>query len=300
MWSHGANPRWTRPSSIKHGPVRPNPAPMTCSIGAGIPVGTDWVCHAFESSLMAADAISDGSICTPAGRLLLSGDGLRGTNVQRTRSTPADPVNGVGSNPCASLYWGARQAALSFWPGSGPVHRTTRPAHCQYTSGGRAPLSRHGPHESGRSMLTLHPSGTRPLYEQITETLQREIADGNAPRRHATSLVAPTRPRSAGQPHHRRHRVRRARGGGGHRGARRIRHLRPAAVDTTPTRLAAAARPRPHSLGARPAALAARARASTVNVEREASPRPGAARPADARYDRVRLGRGRSSPDSHD
>ena len=30
-------------------------------------------------------------------------------------------------------------------------------------------------------MLTLHPSGTRPLYEQITETLQREIADGTLP-----------------------------------------------------------------------------------------------------------------------
>ena len=27
----------------------------------------------------------------------------------------------------------------------------------------------HGPHESERSMLTLHPSGTRPLYRQITE-----------------------------------------------------------------------------------------------------------------------------------
>src|ERR687897_2646203 len=42
-------------------------------------------------------------------------------------------------------------------------------------------FSRHGPHESGRSMLTLHPSGARPLYEQITETLQREIADGTLP-----------------------------------------------------------------------------------------------------------------------
>jgi GntR family transcriptional regulator / MocR family aminotransferase len=30
-------------------------------------------------------------------------------------------------------------------------------------------------------MLTLHPSGTRPLYEQITERLQREIADGTLP-----------------------------------------------------------------------------------------------------------------------
>jgi GntR family transcriptional regulator / MocR family aminotransferase len=30
-------------------------------------------------------------------------------------------------------------------------------------------------------MLTLHPSGTRPLYAQIIETLQREIADGNLP-----------------------------------------------------------------------------------------------------------------------
>ena len=30
-------------------------------------------------------------------------------------------------------------------------------------------------------MLTLHPSGARPLYEQITETLQREIADGTLP-----------------------------------------------------------------------------------------------------------------------
>jgi hypothetical protein len=29
----------------------------------------------------------------------------------------------------------------------------------------------HGPHESERSMLTLHLSGTRPLYRQITETL---------------------------------------------------------------------------------------------------------------------------------
>ncbi len=95
--------------------------------------------------------------------------------------------------------------------------------------------SRHGPHESGRAMLTLHPSGTRPLYAQIIETLQREIADGNAPRRNATSLVAPTRQRSPRQPHHRRHRVRRARGGGSDRVARRIGHLRPAAVDTTAT-----------------------------------------------------------------
>src|SRR5687768_4103625 len=30
-------------------------------------------------------------------------------------------------------------------------------------------------------MLTLHPSGARPLYEQITEGLQREIADGTLP-----------------------------------------------------------------------------------------------------------------------
>ena len=30
-------------------------------------------------------------------------------------------------------------------------------------------------------MRTLHPSGTRPLYAQITETLQREIADGTIP-----------------------------------------------------------------------------------------------------------------------
>ena len=30
-------------------------------------------------------------------------------------------------------------------------------------------------------MLTLYPSGARPLYEQITETLQREIADGTLP-----------------------------------------------------------------------------------------------------------------------
>jgi GntR family transcriptional regulator / MocR family aminotransferase len=30
-------------------------------------------------------------------------------------------------------------------------------------------------------MLTLQPSGTRPLYEQISETLQREIADGTLP-----------------------------------------------------------------------------------------------------------------------
>ena len=30
-------------------------------------------------------------------------------------------------------------------------------------------------------MLTLHPSGTRSLYRQITETLQREIADGTLP-----------------------------------------------------------------------------------------------------------------------
>ena len=40
-------------------------------------------------------------------------------------------------------------------------------------------FSHHGPHESGQSMLTLHPSGTRPLYEQITERLQREIAEGD-------------------------------------------------------------------------------------------------------------------------
>jgi GntR family transcriptional regulator / MocR family aminotransferase len=39
----------------------------------------------------------------------------------------------------------------------------------------------HGPHESGRPLLTLQPSGTRPLYEQITEGLQREIADGTLP-----------------------------------------------------------------------------------------------------------------------
>ena len=30
-------------------------------------------------------------------------------------------------------------------------------------------------------MLTLHPRGTRSLYRQITETLQREIADGTLP-----------------------------------------------------------------------------------------------------------------------
>ena len=30
-------------------------------------------------------------------------------------------------------------------------------------------------------MLTLHPSGTRSLYQQITDTLQREIADGTLP-----------------------------------------------------------------------------------------------------------------------
>ena len=30
-------------------------------------------------------------------------------------------------------------------------------------------------------MLTLHPTGNRPLYRQITETLQREIADGTLP-----------------------------------------------------------------------------------------------------------------------
>ncbi len=30
-------------------------------------------------------------------------------------------------------------------------------------------------------MLTLHPSGARPLYEQISETLQREIAEGTLP-----------------------------------------------------------------------------------------------------------------------
>src|SRR5687768_13606154 len=30
-------------------------------------------------------------------------------------------------------------------------------------------------------MLTLHLSGAQPLYEQITETLQREIADGTLP-----------------------------------------------------------------------------------------------------------------------
>ena len=30
-------------------------------------------------------------------------------------------------------------------------------------------------------MLTLQPSGTQPLYQQITETLQREIADGTLP-----------------------------------------------------------------------------------------------------------------------
>src|ERR671914_442158 len=97
-----------------------------------------------------------------------------------------------------SEHSGLRRGA---WAGRDPGHRRAASAKRTYRFGQELDLytgppgphtvtthpaavgrdADHGPHESGRSMLTLHPSGTRPLYEQITEGLQREIADGTLP-----------------------------------------------------------------------------------------------------------------------
>ena len=199
---------------------------------------------------------------------------------------------------CVTVLWGAASGPivlteeLDLYTGPPVLHTVdTHPAAV-------VRFSRHGPHESGRSMLTLHPSGTRPLYEQITETLQREIADGTLP--------AGTRLPSSRQLAHDLHVSRitvvtayaeleaagaiESRGGSGT-------YVLPPWTPPRPAGRSGEARPSP--LGARAAALAARSRASGQRGT-GGDPRPRAARPADARYDRVRLGRGRSSPHSHD